>query len=196
MPPALRILRDGRGGAGAPADTKGLGDRQAWPAAAGRRHDRSRLSAAGLALIAATALAGCSGPIDAYDGAPRPDGEVATVLGGGFPNLHAIDGREIVPDPLVGRPDARVPAGRHTLVIDYQPCANANSCGLAAMTAEVVLRARRTYGVHHETAGCTAWDALTGFARRHETPCRDYLWIADRASGEAIWGTAPPPRVD
>lgn len=174
MPPALRILTD----------------------AVGRAGPGTRFSAAGAALIAAMALAGCGGSIDAYDGSPRPDGEVATVLGGGFPNLSAIDGREIVPAPLVGRPDARVPAGRHTLVIDYQPCANANSCGLAAVTAEVVLQAQRAYGVRHERAGCTAWDALTGFARRHETPCRNYLWIADRASGEAVWGTAPSVGAD
>lgn len=153
-----------------------------------------------MALIIATvvcgALSGCSQAIDAYDGAPLPQSEVATVLGGGFPNLHAIDGRTIMPDPVVGPPDARVPAGRHTLVIDYQPCANANSCGLAAVTAEVVLQSQRAYGIYFAKRGCTAWDSLSGFTRRHETPCRNYLWIADRASGEAVWGKAPPPRVD
>jgi hypothetical protein len=154
------------------------------------------VSVAGVALIAAVAASGCSQAIDAYDGSPLPNSEVATVLGDGFPHLHAVDGRTITPDPVVGPPDARVPAGRHTLVIDYQPCANANSCGLAAITAEVVLESRRAYGIHHAKAGCTVWDSLSAFARRRETPCRNYLWIADQASGETVWGEPPPTRVD
>lgn len=174
MPPAPRVLVEAV--------------RRAGPGA--------RVSAAAVALVAAMAASGCSQAIDAYAGPPLPDSEVATVLGGGFPHLHAVDGRTIKPDPVAGLPDARVPAGRHALVIDYQPCANANNCGLATVTAEVELGSRRAYGIHHAKEGCTVWDSLSAFTRRHETPCRNYLWIADQASGEAVWGEPPPPRVD
>lgn len=143
-----------------------------------------------------TAPPGCTRTIDAYEGAPLPEAGLATVVGGGLPNVRAIDDTAIHPAPILGRPDARVPAGPHTLVIDYQPCSNANSCGLAAVTAEVVLRPRRAYGIHHVKEGCGVWDALTSFVRRQETPCRNYLWIADQASGEAVWGEGPPASED
>jgi len=89
-----------------------------------------------------------------------------------------------------------VPAGPHRLVIAYQPCTNANSCGLEAATADVVLAPGRAYGVRHVAEGCTAWEALTSFLHRQPMPCSNYLWIADRASGEAIWGEEPPAGED
>ncbi len=144
-----------------------------------------------LALIAPTGLAACAGPIDAYEGAPLSDGAVATILGGGLPHLRSVDDRPIAPEPIVGPPDARVPAGARTLVVDYQPCFTATLCGLAAVSAEVVLRPQGVYVIRHETRGCTPWDALASVARRQSKPCRNYLWIAERASGETVWGEAP-----
>jgi hypothetical protein len=159
-------------------------------------HLGKRWSVVFLALLGLMFLPGCSSPIDAYKGAPLPDDEVATVLGGGFPKLHSIDDLPITSDPIIGSPDARVPAGAHTLVIDYQPCFNANSCGLAAATAEVVLQRQSAYGIHHVAEGCSAWNALTSFVRERAAPCRNYLWIADQASGETVWGEAPATGAD
>jgi hypothetical protein len=173
-------------------------DRPERPSQANRRrsHDVLRSFPVWLALSGMMALSGCSRPIDAYDGAPLADSEVATVRGGGFPNLRAVDEIAIDPDPIVGPPDARIPAGRHTLVIDYQPCSNANSCGLAAATVEVTLQPGRVYEIRHVKESCSFWDALSSFTRTHQTPCRNYLWIEDHASGETIWGQGPVAVAD
>ena len=150
-----------------------------------------RHSVVWLILIGLIVFPGCSQPIHAYEGASLSDDKIATIVGGDFPNLQSIDEVSIEPNLIVGKPDARIPAGPHTLVIDYQPCSNANSCGLTSVTADVDLEPGQTYEIRHLKDGCTLWVAVTSLTRRQETPCRNYLWIEDQMTGETIWGDAP-----
>lgn len=153
--------------------------------ASGKDRSGSRLR------IGTSTRAEASRQIYAYEGASLSDDKVATVLGGGFPNLRSIDELSIKPNLIFGKPDTKIAAGPHTLVIDYQPCSNANSCGLTSVTADLVLAPGRSYKIRHLKDGCTLWVAVTSVTRRHETPCRNYLWIEDQITGETVWGNAP-----
>ncbi len=144
-----------------------------------------------LALIGLIVFPGCSQPVHVHEGASLADDKVATISGGGFPNLRSIDEQAIAPKPIAGNPDTLIAAGPHTLVIDYQPCSNANSCGLTSVAADLVLAPGRSYKIRHLKDGCTLWVAVTSVTRRHETPCRNYLWIEDQGTGQAIWRHAP-----
>ncbi len=144
-----------------------------------------------LALIALAVVPACSQPVHISDSAPRAAETLATVSGGGFPNLRSVDGEAVPPNLVAGRPDAIVAAGGHSLVIDYQPCTDANSCALTSVTAEVVLEPGRDYDIRYRKDGCSLWVAVTAFVRKQETPCRNYLWIEDRGTGAAVWGAAP-----
>ncbi len=144
-----------------------------------------------LTLIGLIVFPGCSQPIVVYAGASLADDKVATVLGGGFPNLRSIDELSIKPNLIFGKPDTKLAAGPHTLVIDYQPCSNANSCGLTSVSADVVLERGQIYEIRHSKTGCTSWLAHTAFMLSQETPCRNYLWIEDQITGETVWGNAP-----
>ena len=88
-------------------------------------------------------------------------------------------------------PDTKIAAGPHTLVIDYQPCSNVNSCGLMSVSADVVLERGQIYEIRHFKAGCPSWATHTAFILSNETPCRNYLWIEDQITGETVWGNAP-----
>jgi len=147
-----------------------------------------------LALIGLIVFPGCSQPVHVPERASLADGKVATISGGGFPNLRSIDDQAIAPDPIAGKPDTLTAAGPHKLVIDYQPCSNANSCGLTSVAADVVLAPGGSYQIRHLKDGCTLWVAVTSFTRRHATPCRNYLWIEDQSTGQPIWGNVPAGR--
>lgn len=144
-----------------------------------------------LALIGLAVLPACSQPVYLAEGDTLVDGQSATVLGGGLPSLRSVDGEDIPPNFVAGMPDTVLAAGQHSLVIDYQPCANANSCALVSVPAEVVLEAGHRYDIRHRKFGCTLWSAVTAFTRLQEIPCRNYLWIEDHETGAAVWGTAP-----
>ncbi len=144
-----------------------------------------------LALIGLAVLPACSQPVHLPDGSPPLGGQSATVSGGGFPNLRSVDGEAVPPNLVAGRPDAIVAPGGHSLVIDYQPCTDANSCALTSVTAEVVLEPGRDYDIRYRKDGCSLWVAVTAFVRKQEMPCRTYLWIEDRGTGAAVWGVAP-----
>lgn len=147
-----------------------------------------------LALIGLIVFPGCSQPVHLHEGAPLADDQIATILGGGFPNLRSVDDQAVAPEPIAGKPDTLTAAGPHTLVIDYQPCSNANSCGLTSVAADVVLAPGRSYQIRHLKDGCTLWVAVTSFTRIHATPCRNYLWIEDHSTGQPIWGIVPVDR--
>ncbi len=145
-----------------------------------------------LALIGVAVLPACSQPVHVPGAAPPAGDRLATVSGGGFPNLRSVDGVAVPPNLVAGKPAAVMAGGTHSLVIDYQPCSNANSCALASVAAEVILAPGGSYEIRHRKDGCTPWAAVSAFTRKRETPCRNYLWIEDRETGAAIWGTAPP----
>ena len=147
-----------------------------------------------LALIGLAVVPACSLPLHVHDGAPVANEIPAVVSGGGFPNLRSVDGEPVPANLVAGKPDTVMAAGAHSLVIDYQPCSNANSCALASVTAEVVLAPGREYDIRHQRDGCTPWAALTGFVRKRETPCRNFLWIEERETDATVWGTAPAGR--
>ena len=144
-----------------------------------------------LTLFTLIAVSGCTQAVAVHDAASLPDDEVATILGGGFPNLRSVDQVPLEPQLFTGRPDAKIAAGSHTLLIDYQPCWNSNLCGLASVNANVVLQPGQSYEIRHRTAGCNLWVTLTTIVRSETIHCRNFLWIEDQATGEIIWGSAP-----
>lgn len=144
-----------------------------------------------LALFTLIAVLGCTQAVAVHDAASLPDDKVATILGGGFPNLRSVDQVPLEPHLFTGRPDAKIPAGSHSLLIDYQPCWNSNLCGLTSVSANVVLQPGQSYEIRHRTAGCSLWVALTTIVRSETIHCRNFLWIEDQATGETIWGSAP-----
>jgi len=144
-----------------------------------------------LTMFVLFAGAGCTQAVGVRKAASLPEGEVATILGGGLPNLRSVDQVALAPDLFFGKPDVRVSAGSHTLSIDYQPCWNSNLCGLATAAAEVVLQPGQSYEIRHRTAGCSLWLALTAIGRSEPIPCRNFLWLEDRATGQVIWGETP-----
>lgn len=144
-----------------------------------------------LALFTLIAVLGCTQAVAVHDAASLPDDKVATILGGGFPNLQSVDQVPLEPHLFTGRPDAKIPAGSHSLLIDYQPCWNSNLCGLTSVSANVVLQPGQSYEIRHRTAGCSLWVALTTIVRSETIHCRNFLWIEDQATGETIWGSAP-----
>ncbi len=144
-----------------------------------------------LTLFVMITVAGCTQAVAVHDAASLPDDEVATILGGGFPNLRSVDQVPLEPHIFTVRPDAKIPAGSHTLLIDYQPCWNSNLCGLTSVGANVVLQPGQSYEIRHRSAGCNLWVALTTIVRSEAIPCRNFLWIEDQATGETIWGNAP-----
>jgi hypothetical protein len=154
-------------------------------------HDMASDSIFWLTLIGLIVFPGCSQPILVSEGASLADDKVATISGGGLPNLRSIDEESIEPNLIAGKPGTIIAAGPHTLVIDYQPCSNANSCGLTSVIADVVLEPGQFYEIRHLKAGCTLWVAVTSIARSEDTPCRNYLWIENQATGETVWGNVP-----
>ena len=144
-----------------------------------------------LTLFTLIAVLGCTQAVAVHDAALLPDDKVATILGGGFPNLQSVDQVPLEPHLFTGRPDAKIPAGSHSLLIDYQPCWNSNLCGLTSVSANVVLQPGQSYEIRHRTAGCSLWVALTTIVRSETIHCRNFLWIEDQATGETIWGSAP-----
>ena len=144
-----------------------------------------------LMVLVTIAGAGCTQAVGVREAASLPDGEVATILGGGFPNVREVDRVPVRVDLFLGKPDVRVAGGPHTLVIDYQPCWNSNLCGLTTSEATVDLEPGRSYEIRHRTAGCNLWRALTAIGRRMPIPCRNFLWMEDRSTGQVIWGDAP-----
>ena len=140
------------------------------------------------------AVSACSQTVGVRDANSLPDGEVATILGGGLPNLRAVDRVSVERRPILGKSDARVAAGSHTLLIDYQPCWNSNLCGLRTVEATVVLQPGRSYEIRHRAVGCSLWRALTAIGRSAPLACRNFLWMEDRATGTVIWGDAPGRR--
>ena len=144
-----------------------------------------------LTVLFMVAITACTQPVEVREAASLPDGEAATILGGGFPNLQSVDQVSLEPHLFLGKPDARVSPGSHTLLIDYQPCWNSNLCGLTTAEASVVLQPGQTYEIRHRAAGCNLWVALTAIGRSGPIPCHNFLWIEDRATGEVIWGHAP-----
>ncbi len=144
-----------------------------------------------LTLFTLIAVLGCTQAVAVHDAASLPDDKVATILGGGFPNLQSVDQVPLEPHLFTGRPDAKIPAGSHSLLIDYQPCWNSNLCGLTSVSANVVLQPGQSYEIRHRTAGCSLWVALTTIVRSETIHCRNFLWIEDQATGETIWGSAP-----
>ena len=144
-----------------------------------------------LTLLVMIAVAGCTQAVGVREAASLPDGDVATILGGGYPNLRSVDQVSLEPHLFLGKPDAKVSAGPHTLLVDYQPCWNSNLCGLTTAEAKVVLQPGQTYEIRHRAVGCNIWVALTAIGRSEPIPCHNFLWIEDRATGEAIWGDTP-----
>jgi len=144
-----------------------------------------------LTLFVLIAVSGCTQAVAVHDSASLPDDEVATIVGGDFPNLQSVDQVSLEPGLFTLRPDATIPAGSHTLLIDYQPCRNSNLCSLTSVGANVVLEPGQSYEIRHRTVGCNLWTALTAIVRSEIIPCRNFLWIEDQATGEAIWGNAP-----
>jgi hypothetical protein len=148
-----------------------------------------------LMVLLMIAGAGCTRSVGVREAASPPDGEAATILGGGFPNLRAVDRVPVKSGLLLGKPDVRVAAGPHTLLIDYQRCWNSNLCGLTTAEATVDLQSGRAYEIRHRAAGCSLWLAVTAIGRSKPVPCRNFLWMEDRATGRVIWGTSPPEVV-
>ena len=144
-----------------------------------------------LNLLVLIVVGGCAQPIAVREAASLPDDEVATIVGGGLPNVRSVDQVPLGSRVIVRRPNARVPAGSHVLMIDYQPCSSSISCGLTSVKAKVVLQPGQSYKIRHRAAGCSFWLAVAAVARSEAKPCRNFLWIEDRASGETIWGLAP-----
>ena len=44
-----------------------------------------------LTLLVMIAVAGCTQAVGVREAASLPDGDVATILGGGYPNLRSVD---------------------------------------------------------------------------------------------------------
>ena len=150
-----------------------------------------RVSIRWLMVLVMIAGAGCSQAVGLHGAASQPDGEVATIRGGGLPNVRSVDQVPVKTGLLLGDPDVRVPAGSRTLLIDYQRCWKSNLCGLTTAEATVDLQPGRAYEIRHRTAGCSFWRALTAIGRSKPIPCRNFLWMEDRATGEVIWGETP-----
>jgi hypothetical protein len=152
---------------------------------------QGRLFRIALVLLAGWAVAACAENIQAYEGAPLPSDRVATVAGGGLPSLVSVDGKRVGSNAPLGQPQVDLLPGPHRLVIRYQPCSTYNNCGLADVTAEVVLQEGGSYALRQAVKGCSFLEGLAWFLPGEADRCTNFLWIEDEASNLAIWGERP-----